>query len=135
MHHDRLTDDNFLVYCAKVYDNPGMISTDEFMEDLDRIKYIKKLITRYVDTGELKERLILNHIMTLHNCFGTNLSKILFLKMEKQFHYIKPFLIMLNALPEVIHDVGKYKRVYTDEIPLDINVVKALRKINDEARY
>lgn len=132
--NNRLTDDNFLVYCAKVYDNPGMTSTEEFIGDLDRIKYIKKLITRYVETGELKERLILNHIITLHNCFGAALSKIMFLKMEKQFHFVKPFLIMLNALPVIIYNVGEHKKIYTDDIPLDINVVKALRKINNEAR-
>lgn len=129
--NDNLTDENFLVYCAKVYDNPGMVSTDEFMEDLDRIKYIKKLITRYTETGELKERLILNHIITLHNCFGEHLAKILYLKAEKQFHHIKPFLILINALPETINNVGDCKRVYTDSIPLDIKIVSVLRKINN----
>lgn len=129
--NDNLTDENFLVYCAKVYDNPGMVSTEEFMEDLDRIKYIKKLITRYTETGELKERLILNHIITLHNCFGEHLAKILFLKAEKQFHHIKPFLILVNALPETINNVGNHKKVYTDSIPLDIKIVSVLRKINN----
>ena len=131
MNHDRLTDDNFLVYCAKIYDNPQMATSDEFLEDLDRIKYIKKLITRYVESNDLKERLILNHIITLHNCFGIHLSKILYLKLEKQFHCIKPFLIMLNALPEVIYNVGNYNKVYTDEIPMDLNIIRALRKINN----
>ena len=129
--NDHLTDDNFLVYCAKVYDNPGMTSTEEFMEDLDRIKYIKKLITRYTETGELKERLILNHIITLHNCFNDHLAKILFLKAERQFHHIKPFLILINALPDVISNVGEHKKVYTDAIPLDIKIVSALRKISN----
>jgi len=131
MNHDRLTDDNFLVYCAKIYDNPQMANSEEFLEDLDRIKYIKKLITRYVESNDLKERLILNHIITLHNCFGIHLSKILYLKLEKQFHCIKPFLIMLNALPEVIYNVGNYNKVYTDEIPMDLNIIRALRKINN----
>jgi hypothetical protein len=129
--NDHLTEENFLVYCAKVYDNPGMVSTEEFLEDLDRVKYIKKLITRYTETGELKERLILNHLITLQNCFGEHLAKILFLKAEKQFHHIKPFLILINALPEVISNVGEHKKVYTDSIPLDIRVVTALRKINN----
>jgi len=129
--NDHLTDDNFLIYCAKVYDNPSMTSTEEFMEDLDRIKYIKKLITRYTETGELKERLILNHIITLHNCFGQHLSKILFLKAEKQFQYIKPFLILINALPDVINNVGDHNLIYTDNIPLDLTIIAALRKINN----
>lgn len=126
-----LNDDNFLIYCAKVYDNHGMVSTNEFMDDLDRIKYIKKLLTRYGETGELKERLILNHIITLHNCFNKHLAKILFLKAEKQFHQIKPFLILINATPDTIINVGSHKIIYLDDIPLDTNIVLALRKINN----
>lgn len=132
MNNDRLTEDNFFIYCAKIYDNPGMTSTEEFIEDLDRIKYIKKLITRYIETGELRERLILNHLITLQNCFGSSLAKILFCKIEKQFCYIKPFLILINALPDEIKDVGKHKRVFTDTIPLDMNIAAALRKISNE---
>lgn len=127
--NDLLTEENFLVYCAKVYDNPAMHSTNEFMEDLARIKYIKKLLTRYSETGELKERLILNHVITLHNCFGLHLCKILFLKMEKQFYQVKPFLIMINALPKKICNVGKYTVVNTDDYSLDRNIVQALRGI------
>ena len=127
--NDHLSDDNFLIYCAKVYDNPTMHSTEEFMEDLDRIKYIKKLLTRYTETGELRERLILNHIITLHNCFGLHLCKILFLKMEKQFHMVKPFLILINALPKKIYNVGKYTVVDTDDFALDLVIVKTLRDI------
>ncbi len=129
--HERLTEENFLVYCAKVYDNPGMQSSEEFLEDLSRIRYIKKLLTRYEDTGELKDRLILNHVITLQNCFGTHLAKILFLKTEKQYHCIKPFLILLNALPATIYNVGKYRVVHTDEIPLDQKIVQALRGIKN----
>lgn len=126
---DHLTDDNFLVYCAKVYDNPTMHSSEEFIEDLDRIKYIKKLLTRYTENGELKERLILNHIITLHNCFGLHLCKILFLKMEKQFYMVKPFLILVNALPKKIYNVGKYTVVDTDDFTLDHEIIKTLRGI------
>lgn len=129
MIRDSLTDDNFLVYCAKIYDNPGMQSSDEFLEDLNRIKYIKKLLTRYNDVGELKERLILNHLITLQNCFGVYLAKILYLKMERQYQCVKPFLVLLNALPSVIHNVGKYTIVYTDDIGLDPVIVNALRRI------
>ena len=108
-----------------------MHSTTEFIEDLDRIKYIKKLITRYLDTGELKERLILNHIITLHNCFGDQLAKILFLKLENHYHLIKPFLIILNALPDRISNVGSHSIVYTDDISMDQTIIEALRKINN----
>jgi hypothetical protein len=128
---ERLTEENFLIFCAKVYDNPSAHSTEEFLDDLSRIRYVKKLLTRYQETGELKERLILNHIITLHNCFGTHLAKILFLKAEKQYHLVKPFLILLNALPDVIHNVGKYDRVNTDEITLELTIVERLRRIRN----
>ena len=127
-----MTDENFLVFCAKVYDNPSAHSTEEFLEDLSRIRYVKKLLTRYQETGDLKERLILNHIITLHNCFGVHLARILFLKTEKQYHMVKPFLILLNALPDVIHGVGKYDRLHTDEIPLDMKIVERLRGIKND---
>ena len=79
--HDKLTDDNFLIYCAKHYDNPQCHSTEEFIEDLKRIKYIKKLITKYIESDELRERLIMNHLIVLNNVFGAeHLSKILYLK-------------------------------------------------------
>jgi hypothetical protein len=128
---DYLTDANFLIFCAKAYDNPTMHSTDEFMEDLDRIKYIKKLFTRYIEVGELKERLILNHLITLHNCFGTNLARILYLKFPNQFQFVKPFLVLLNALPKTIHRVNNTETIYTDDIPMDQGIVRALRVINN----
>lgn len=129
---ERLTNDNFLVYCAKFYDHPSFYSTEEFLEDIGRIKYIKKNLSRYRETGELKERLILNHIITLHNCFGVHLSRILFLKMEDQFYMIKPFLILINALPQRIYNVGSNNVINTDDIPLDMNIVDKLRVINND---
>ena len=106
--NDKLTDKNFLLFCAAHYDNARYVSTEDFIEDLSRIKYIKKLITRYVESGELKERLILNHIIILNNCFGPEaLCKILYLKLKPQMRYIKPFLILLNILPETIMQIGR----------------------------
>lgn len=132
MIRERLTEANFLIYCAKIYDNPQMIKSEEFLEDLDRIKYIKKLITRYTESKDVKERLILNHIITLHNCFGIFLAKILYLKMKKQFHFIKPFLVLIDAMPSIIYNVGDEDIIYTDLITMDINIIKALRKIKNE---
>ena len=63
--NENLTEKNFLLYCASHYDNAKYASTEDFIEDLNRLKYIKKLITRYLEYGELKERLILNHIIVL----------------------------------------------------------------------
>lgn len=130
--YDKLTEDNFLIYAAKYYDNPQCHSTEEFLEDLKRIKYIKKLITRYIDSGELKERLILNHLIVLSNLFPPDpLCRILFLKMKQQMRYIKPFLILLNIMPERIYNVGEFAVVDTDLIPIDDRIVEALRALSN----
>lgn len=131
---ERLTEDNFLVYCAKKYDNPQALSTEEFLEDLERIKYIKKLITRYLDNGEIRERLILNHIITLKNCFGLELAKILFLKLEDQFKYVKPFLLYLSILPDKIYNVGDRNVVIMDDVPMEQAFINSLRKFNNESK-
>lgn len=130
-HHDVLTDKNWLLYAARYYDNPSCYDIQEFKEDIKRIKYIKKALTRYETTGELKERLVLNHIIILNNVFGpTVLSRILFLKMEKQLQYVKPFLVMLEILPERVLNIGKNAKTYvTDDIPMDPKIIDALRKI------
>src|SRR5580698_8816407 len=107
MFDEVLTDDNFVMYCAKYYVNPQCHSTEEFVEDLKHVKYIKKLLTRYIEKGDLKERLILNHIMILHNLFwAKHLCRILYLKLKPQFHCVKPFLVLLNIMPDKIYNVG-----------------------------
>ena len=128
---DYIDDDNFLLYAARYYDSSQCHDTDEFYEDLNRFKYIKKLITRYVETGELKERLILNHIIVLNNVFGPeHTSKMIYLKMPDQMKYIKPFLVLLDIIPDKISGITKNKNtVMTDEIPMDMNIVSILRKI------
>jgi hypothetical protein len=128
--NEKLTDNNFLLFCAQHYDNSRYVSTEEFVEDLNRIKYIKKLVTRYVESGDLKERLILNHIIILNNCFGPEaLCKILYLKLNTQMKYIKPFLILLNLLPEKIFNVSDEIVIDTNLIEMDQFIVNKLRKV------
>ena len=125
-----LDDSNFLLYAAQHYDNPQCHSTEEFIEDVRRIKYIKKLLTRYLESGDLKERLILNHFIILNNVFETTaLVRMLFLKMDKYLPQIKPFLLLLNILPEKIHNVKREGLIVTDTIGLDGGIVNALRQI------
>ena len=103
---ETLTHKNYLLYCARYYDNPQCIDVQEFKEDLNRIKYIKKLITRFEQKGELKEQLIYNHILTLYNVFGAaHLPRILYLKMRDQLQYITPYLIALNCLPKTLYNI------------------------------
>lgn len=128
---DRIDDSNYMLFCARHYDNTHCHDIEEFYEDMRRIKYIKKLLTRYIDSGELKERLILNHLTILNNVFGPEaLCKILFFKMGEQMRYIKPFLLLLNILPAKVYNVGKeFTIINTDEIEMDHTIIEALRKI------
>jgi hypothetical protein len=126
---DDLNDDNFMIYAAKAYDKPNCILS-EFEEDLKRLKYVKRLIKRYRITGELKERLILNHIIVLSNVFSVEHTvKMLFYKMDEcDYDILKTFLIFLNFMPKY---VGKIKNthIYSKEISIDLFVSKRLRDI------
>lgn len=125
-----LSESNFLLFCAKYYDDRYFSSTEDFYEDLKRIGYIKKQITRYETTGELKERLILNHIIILNNVFGPEVCvRVLYFRLKEQFKYIKPFLILLNILPEYIYNIEGINKIETDCIEMDPKIIEALRKI------
>lgn len=130
-YYDLISNENFLLFCAQHYENADCHTEEEFFEDINRVRYIKKLITRYKRTGELKERLILNHIIILQNVFGAiNTCKILYLMNETEFDYIKPFLIYLDYLPDRLYGINKRDSViYTDDIPMNKEIVEALRKI------
>lgn len=122
-----LNEDNFILYAARCYDIKKSTSSEEFQEDLKRFQYLKRLLNRYKEDGDLKVRLILNHMIVLYNCFGPGATNMLFFKL-KEFHpIIKPFVIFLNYLPEKI----AYEDIilYTSDIPLDMSIVKELRKI------
>lgn len=130
MFNEKLTDQNYFLFCAQHYDNSRYSTTEEFAEDLNRIKYIKKLLTRFELYGDLKERLILNHIIILNNCFGPEiLGRILFLKMWEQMSMVKPFLVFLNILPEKVYNVGNREVIHTDEIPMNELIVERLRNV------
>lgn len=118
---DELNEDNWSLYASHHYKNVQCTSVEEFYDDLQRFKYLKRLFKRYSNNGDLQERLILNHIIVLANVFGIEAAKkMLFYKIEKQ-HYaaLKTFLVFLNYLKE---------EEYV-ELPLDNRVVKILRKI------
>lgn len=122
-----LNDENFLLYAMKNYDNPECRNTMEFEEDLNRFVYLKRLFRRYHKTGELKERLILNHLITFYNVFGVQAAtKMLFYKIEPELHYIlKTFLVYLNYVPS---EVGK-DQMFIMRTGMDDNIIKVLRRI------
>lgn len=124
-----LSDKNFLIYAAKAYDRPSCIQS-EFEEDLNRIQYIKRLLTKYYSTKVLKDRLIMNHLIIFYNVFGVEAAtKMLFYRLEKRdLEVIKPFLLLLNYLPTVVAGIDG-RTIITSDIKLDKGAVKALRQI------
>ena len=128
---DKVDEFNFLLYAAKHYDNPQCYDTVEFYDDLKRIKYIKRLLNRYIEEGDLKERLILNHVIILNNVFGPEATtKMLFLKCKGLESQLKSFLMFLNTLPEKVENIGIENRtINTKEISHDENILSELRKI------
>jgi len=128
---ERLDESNFMLFAAKHYDNPSCYDVVEFYEDLNRIKYLKKLFGRYVETGELKERLILNHLTTIYNVFGPEAAtRILFLKLDEYLHILKPFLVLLNFMPDRVSGIGITNKTFiTSDIAMDSSIVSRLRMI------
>jgi len=124
-----LTNKTFTLFAARYYDNPNCEGVDEFNEDLQRFKYVKRLFTKYLATGEIKERLVLNHIVVLYNLFGVECTRMLFLKMDGQWSVLTPFLQKLEYLPERVYDVGKHHIIETSQIPMDSEIVERLRNI------
>jgi len=128
---EKLDETNFLLYAAKHYDNPHCYDTLEFYDDLNRFKYIKRLFNRYEETGELKERLIVNHLTVLYNIFGADpATRMLFLKLKGHYHMIKPFLVLMGYMPDVVYSVGiECKDIISSDINMDPFIVEALRHI------
>jgi hypothetical protein len=126
---ENLCDDNFVIFAMKAYDKPNCIMS-EFEEDLKRIKYVKRLIRRYKITGELKERLILNHLIILTNVFGVESSvRMLFYKLDKEdYDILKTFLLFLNFMPQMVKGI-KGNNIHSGDITVDIFVAKKLRSI------
>lgn len=124
-----LNDENFIMFAMKAYDKPNYIMS-EFEEELKRIKYVKRLIKRYRVSGDLKERLILNHIIILGNVFGVEIAvKMLFYKFDREdYDILKTFLIYLNYMPKLIAGIRGIN-IHSGDISVDLFVAKRLRDI------
>lgn len=124
-----ITEENFLIFSASHYANPACYSTEEFLDDIKRIRYLKKLFTTYKKGGDLKERLVMNHIVVLFNVFeGRALIRMLFFKLDGFWEYLTPFLIAINRLPEFIEGVRE-DPIPSNSIKLDYVVSQKIRKI------
>jgi len=124
-----LNDENFLIYSMKAYEKPNCIMS-EFDSDIKRVKYVKRLLNKYLQSGDLKERLILNHIIILSNVFGADFTtRMLFFKLEEEYYsLIKTFLLYLNMMPERINSI-EGNVIISSDILIDMNVVNKLRRI------
>jgi hypothetical protein len=126
----KLDDSNFFLYAAHHYLNP-CVDQQEFLDDLSRIKNLRRLFGRYEKHGELKERLILNHLMVLYNVFEHKaLTRMLVFKLYDHLHILKPFLLLLNYWPDIVDNIGPdSETIRTSEIVMDMRIVDVLRKI------
>ena len=123
---ENLNESNFLVYAMHHYDNPQCHSLTEFEEDLKKFLYLKKLLSRYRKDGELRERLILNHIIVLYNVFGESATNMLFYKVDRDcWDSLVTFLVYLERMPE---ELPVYS-IKLSNIKLDEKIISVLRKI------
>ena len=125
-----LNDESFLIYAAKHYDRPHILQS-EFEDDLKRIKYVKRLLRKRRQTGEFKERLVLNHVIILSNVFGVEATtNMLFFKVDQEdYPLLKTILIYLNYMPSRLNVTFDKYYVRQEEIPVDLNIANVLRTI------
>lgn len=129
MSFDDLTTENIMLYAAKAYDKPNCIMS-EFKEDMKRFNYLKRLFQRYRKLGELRERLIINHLVVLYNVFGPEVTtRLLFFKLNKEdYPALKTYLLFLNYMPNIVRGI-KGINIYSSDISVDMKIADELRKI------
>ena len=120
-----LTSENFLLFAIKHYENPQAVTKEDFEKDLNHFKYIKRLLKRYRNTGELKAHLLLNHFIILYNIFGEGTTAMLFYKIEEEmWDIMKTFVVFLDKLPE-------YPKCFIHDVKVDEYCLSELGKIYD----
>jgi hypothetical protein len=123
MRFEELNESNYLLFAIKFYNNPQAVTKDDFEDDLKRIKYIKRLLKRYKNTGELKTHLILNHLTVLFNVFDDATVPLLFYNLEDDlWACIKSFFVFLNRIPE-------YPKTIISEIEVDNYCLRQLKEL------
>jgi hypothetical protein len=126
MFEQRITEDNFILIAMRHYDNMQCTSIAEFEEDIKRFSYLKKLLVRYHDNNDLRERLIINHIIILFNVFGIVTPELLFFKIDKEhWNVLATFLVFLGKMPDEIPEMG----IKLVDLHLDKNVTAVLENI------
>jgi hypothetical protein len=126
MRFNELTNENYLMFALLHYDNPHCIDIKEYFEDVRKLKYIKRLFNRYKEDDVLKERLILNHIISFYNVFDNEAAtRLLFFRVGEEYHsLLKTFLVFLNRMPDKINE-----NLYSSDIYLDEKIIEILRDL------
>jgi len=103
-----LTKKTYFAYALKMYDNPSCTGIAEFHDDLVKFKYIKRLLHRYVRTGEIRPRLLINHIVGITNIFRPEaVARLLFYRVHPSaWRALKTTLDFLNLMPPMIPSVN-----------------------------
>ena len=129
MSFENLTDENVMLYAAKAYDKPNCVMS-EFTEDMKRLNYLKRLFRRYRKHNEMRERLILNHIVVLNNLFGPEVTtRLLFFRMSKDdFSILKTYLLFLNLMPDRVRGING-KDIISSDISIDLPIADVLRTL------
>jgi len=119
---DKITAKNFNAFALKNYDDPQCEDIEDFHEDLRRFRYLKRLLHRYHESGEMRERLMLNHLITIFNVFGFDASMRMLdfkIKNDKYWSSIKTMLLYLNYV----------ENTWRDTTPLDVPLAKRLKQL------
>ena len=120
---NELNDGNFLLFAIRNYENPQAVTKEDFDKDLNHFKYIKRLLKRYKNTGQLKSHLLINHFIVLYNIFGDATTPMLFYKIEDDlWDVMKTFIIFLNRMPD-------HPKTRFHDIPVDLDCLAELHKV------
>ena len=131
MAFETLNNENWIMYAIKAYEKPNYVLS-EFKDDLKRINYLKRLFRRYRKQSDIKERLVLNHLIVLTNVFGPIVtSRLLFFKVAEEDHSIlKTYLTFLNIMPDKIVGI-EGKDIHSSSIQINMSIAEKLRKIDE----
>jgi len=123
MRFDELNDENYMMFAIKHYENPQAVTQEDFLEDMKRFKYVKRLLKKYKNSGDLKSHLLINHFIILYNVFDDAATPLLFYKIDRDlWEVLKSFMIFLGRVPE-------YPKSIINDIYPDIECLSQLQKI------
>jgi len=123
MKFDELNENNYLIFAIKNYENPQAATQDDFLNDMKRFKYVKRLLRKYKNSGELNIHLLINHFIILYNIFGDAATPLLFYKLDSDlWDVVKTFMVFLQRFPE-------YPKSFLHNVEIDDNCMVQLQKL------